>query len=106
MPAVGSFGPFDTGGDLVRDWTYVGGILAPDVAAVRLTLRNGGQLDVPTTSIDDIGFDAGSFFVPLEPGVVAAELVALDGQGLNLDVFPLEPVEDPVPPGGPPAPSG
>jgi hypothetical protein len=105
MPGVGSFGPFDSGGDLAGGWTYVGGIAAPRVVTVRLILRTGAQIDVSATPIDDVGLDAAAFFVPLEPGVEAVRLVALDAQAVELDHFDVVvpdlqgPPVDPTPSG-------
>jgi hypothetical protein len=89
MPEEGHFGPFGSGGDLVRGWTYVGGIVAPQVASVRVMLRTGGEMDVAAIPIDEVGADAAAFFTPLEPGVAAVGLVALDGLGAEIERFEM-----------------
>ena len=101
----GSFGPLGSGGDLVEGWTYVGGIVSARVASVHVVLQVGARLEVPAQPIDPVGFDAGAFFTPLEPGFEAVRLVAVDARGLDLEHVDL------IVPGGPgpalePTPSG
>jgi hypothetical protein len=90
MPEEGHFGPFGSGGDLAGGWSYVGGIVAPQVASVRAMLRTGAEMDVAAAMpIDEVGVDAAAFFTPLEPGAAAVRLVALDGLGGEIERFEM-----------------
>jgi hypothetical protein len=89
MPEEGHFGPFGSGGDLVGGWTYVGGVVAPQVASVQVMLRTGAEMDVAAVPIDEVGADAAAFFTPLEPGAAAVRLVALDGLGGEIERFEM-----------------
>lgn len=81
------FGPLTDGGDLAAGWKQVSGIVAPQVARVRILLRTGGGVDVETISVDETGIPARAFFYPLEPGADALAVVAFDGTGGQLGRF-------------------
>jgi hypothetical protein len=100
-----ALGPFGAGGMLVGGWTYVGGVAGRDVVEVRILLEGGARAEISTTSIDEVGVDASAFFVPLEPGVIPAVVVAVDDDGRELERVQIGPLEVPTP-AEPPVPSG